>query len=339
MNILITGGCGFIGTNFILEQIKSTQNEILNIDKLTYAGNQDNLKSLKHNERYSFFEGDICDTQLVYNYIHDFRPQVIIHFAAESHVDRSIDDPLSFVQTNVHGTASLLHCANKYFIKYKSEIKTEFKFIHISTDEVYGSIDGDGRFNENSIYKPNSPYSASKAGSDHLVRAWAKTYKLPTITTNCSNNYGPYQYPEKLIPLIITNCIDQKPLPIYGDGQNIRDWIYVNDHCKAISSIIGKNDLTGKFNIGGNCELKNIDVVMSICKIMDKLLPLNNSKSYMDKIKFVKDRPGHDYRYAIDASKIKKATNWKPREDFDSGIEKTINWYLNNEDWWRKLKK
>tara|TARA_Y100000590_G_scaffold455325_1_gene603754 strand:- start:1814 stop:2863 length:1050 start_codon:yes stop_codon:yes gene_type:complete len=335
MKIFITGGCGFIGSNFILNNAKSLTNKILNLDKLTYAGNITNLISIKDSQNYHFIEGDICDKDIITKIFHDFQPDAVVHFAAESHVDRSIDEPSSFIQTNIVGTTVLLESALQYWQKSQNSV---FKFLHVSTDEVYGSLnDHDNSFTEDKPYKPNSPYSASKAGSDHLVRAWYQTYGLPTLITNCSNNYGPYQFPEKLIPLIIANCIDEKNLPLYGDGLNIRDWLYVDDHCNAINRVLNDGQIGQTYNIGGNNEMKNIDIVTMICEKLDEIKPRFNGKSYKKLITFVEDRPGHDYRYAIDISKIKKDLSWQPKHSFKKGIEKTIVWYLDNEDWWRKI--
>ena len=333
MKIFITGGYGFIGSNFILEQINYTNNSILNYDKITYAGNPKNLKSIKQSKRYTFVNGDICDSKKVEKNIFKFNPDAIIHFAAESHVDRSIEDPSSFINTNIIGTAIMLKEAAKYFKCNKS-----FKFLHVSTDEVFGSLGKVGYFSEDTPYNPSSPYSASKASSDHLVAAWTKTYNFPSIITNCSNNYGPYQFPEKLVPLIISNCIDGKSLPIYGDGQNVRDWLYVKDHCKALYQILKKGKIGDRYNIGGNNDITNIEIVKTICSKMDKIKPLPAKKKYSQLISYVKDRAGHDFRYAIDSSKLKNDLGWEPLENFKSGIDKTINWYIDNEDWWRKLK-
>ena len=334
MKILVTGGSGFIGSNFILDQIKNTSNIILNFDKLTYAGNIDNLTELDNNQNYHFVHGDICDGKLISTTISNFDPDSIIHFAAESHVDRSIDSPLEFIKTNLLGTGTLLDSTLNYS-NWKA--KTFFRFLHVSTDEVYGSLDNSGLFNELTPYNPSSPYSASKAGSDHLVRSWHKTYGLPIIITNCSNNYGPLQFPEKLIPLVIANCLDYKPLPIYGNGLNIRDWLYVKDHCNAIFSVLEKGLIGETYNIGGNNEISNIDIVKNICSILNDIQPHPNGKSYSKLIVNVQDRPGHDFRYAIDASKIQKDLSWAPKETFESGIKKTIQWYLDNENWWRKI--
>ena len=338
MKILVTGGCGFIGSNFVLQQINTTQNTILNLDKLTYAGNLNNLSKVSKDPRYEFVQGDICDSNLVSNTISYFHPDAIVHFAAESHVDRSIHGPMDFVNTNIVGTATLLNVSRKY-IEAKSQ-KPEagnFRFLHVSTDEVFGSLGDDGLFTETTPYDPSSPYSASKAGSDHLVRAWTRTYGFPALITNCSNNYGPYQFPEKLIPLMIANCIDEKPLPIYGEGLNIRDWLFVEDHYDAIYSVLRNGTIGETYNIGGNNEISNIDIVNTICSILDELKPRSGGKSYNNLITFVTDRPGHDFRYAIDATKINNKLGWSPKETFASGIRKTIQWYLDNESWWRKI--
>jgi len=345
MKILVTGGCGFIGSNFVHQQINNTDNTILNFDKLTYAGNPDNLVSIEQNPRYSFVKGDICDTALVSETISQFQPDAIVHFAAESHVDRSIDGPMAFVETNLIGTAVLLGASLKYWQgrwqkedgrRQKSD-SDKFKFLHVSTDEVYGSLGDEGFFTESTAYYPSSPYSASKAGSDHLVRAWHRTYGFPALITNCSNNYGPYQFPEKLIPLMIANCVDEKPLPVYGEGLNVRDWLFVEDHCDAIYSVLQNGTIGDTYNIGGHNEIRNIDIVNTICSILDELKPRSNNQSYSELITYVKDRPGHDFRYAIDASKIKTDLGWTPKETFKTGIRKTIQWYLDHEDWWRKI--
>ncbi len=339
MKILITGGCGFIGSNFALKQVNETKNIILNYDKLTYAGNKDNLLSIIDSKNYTFINGDICNYDQIEKTVMNFKPEGIIHFAAESHVDRSIDNPQAFIQTNIVGTSYLLNATRKYFNTLSKNFKNQFRFIHISTDEVFGSLGSKGYFNEKTPYSPNSPYSASKASSDFLVRSWNKTYKIPTIVTNCSNNYGPFQFPEKLIPLIIANCFDEKPLPIYGKGENIRDWLYVEDHCDAIAKVLYEGVVGETYNIGGENEYSNLDLVKIICKEMDKLKPRKNLRPYADLINFVNDRPGHDFRYAIDSRKIQSQLNWRPNEDFKSGIVKTIKWYISNESWWRKIQK
>ncbi len=334
-NIIITGGCGFIGSNFILNQLSDTKNLILNIDNLSYAGNTSNLKSIEKNKNYFFIEGDITDFNFLKETFFEFKPDYVVNFAAETHVDRSIDNPSNFISTNIFGTAKLLDASLEYVRISK---KKSFKFLHISTDEVYGSLDKKGYFNEMTPYAPSSPYSASKASSDHLVNAWFKTYKLPTIVTNCSNNYGPYQYPEKLIPLIIANCFDELPLPVYGKGSNVRDWLHVYDHCSAINKVL-KLAAPGKsYNIGGNTEISNIEVIKTICNYFDLIKPRKNGKKYDELITYVDDRPGHDFRYAVDSSKIKRELGWKPIENFDTGIRKTIDWYLKNEQWWRDIK-
>ena len=338
MNILITGGCGFIGSNFIRKQILSTDNKIANIDSLTYAGNEENLSNISGNPRYSYYKGNIIDAEFVNDVFLEFRPDVLVHFAAESHVDRSISSPLRFVETNVLGTSTLLNSSLNYWKSILKQDLNTFKFIHISTDEVFGSLGKTGFFNEDSPYSPNSPYSASKAASDFLVKAWNKTYNLPVIITNCSNNYGPYQFPEKIIPLMITNCIQEKFLPIYGDGLNVRDWIYVDDHCDAITNIIDSGTIGDTYSIGGNNEICNLDLVKYICKSLDKLKPRKNGEKYSKLIRFVEDRAGHDFRYAIDSSKINNELKWQPKESFKSGILKTVKWYLKNESWWIKLK-
>ena len=333
-NIIVTGGSGFIGSNFILNHISCFDNNILNLDKLTYAANNNNLSNIQELSNYRHVKGDICDKKLVEAVFRDFSPDIIINFAAETHVDRSIDSPDNFINTNIFGTFNLLRVALEYINSDKSLL-----FVHVSTDEVFGSLGhNENSFSEQSPYKPSSPYSSSKASSDHLVKSWNITYNLPTIITNCSNNYGPFQFPEKLIPLIIANCLDEKPLPVYGDGSNIRDWLYVNDHCDALNKIIEDGKHGENYNIGGNNEIKNIDLVNKICFLLDSLKPRNNG-SYNSLITFVEDRPGHDYRYAINSSKIQKNLNWKPKDSIDSGLKKTIKWYLENESWWRKIQK
>ena len=338
--ILVTGGSGFIGSNFIHYLINNTDYQrIINLDKLTYAGNNENLINIQQNIRYKFIKGNICDRQCIKKIFQDYSPNKIVHFAAESHVDRSIDGPKDFINTNIVGTSILLEESLSYYNKLKKLSKSSFKFHHISTDEVFGSLGEKGFFVEDSPYDPSSPYSASKASSDHLVRAWHRTFGLPVTISNCSNNYGPYQFPEKLIPLIIINCLSNKSLPVYGKGENIRDWLYVEDHCKAINLILQEGAIGDTYNIGGNNEISNINIVESICTILDKLKPSNSGKSYKQLISFVKDRPGHDFRYAINTTKIKKDLNWEPKETFDSGLTKTIKWYLENENWWKKIQK
>jgi len=333
--ILVTGGAGFIGGNFVLGWLHSPSNEgIVNLDKLTYAGNLATLDSLKNDPRHIFVHGDIGDQDLVRNLLTQYRPRAIVNFAAESHVDRSIHDPAAFVETNIVGTFNLLECARDYWNTLGGEEKTQFRFHHVSTDEVYGSLSAsDPAFTETNPYEPNSPYSASKAASDHLVRAWFHTYCFPVVTTNCSNNYGPYQFPEKLIPLVILNALNGKPLPVYGDGQQIRDWLFVGDHYAAIREVLERSRLGETYNIGGWNEKTNLEVVNTICQILDELKPRSDGKSYAEQITFVKDRPGHDRRYAIDAKKIEKELGWRPVETFDTGIRKTVQWYLDNPDW------
>ena len=338
--ILVTGGSGFIGSNFIHYLINNTDYQrIINLDKLTYAGNNENLINIQQNIRYKFIKGDICDRQCIKKIFQDYSPNKIVHFAAESHVDRSIDGPKDFINTNIVGTSILLEESLSYYNKLKKLSKSSFKFHHISTDEVFGSLGEKGSFVEDSPYDPSSPYSASKASSDHLVRAWHRTFGLPVTISNCSNNYGPYQFPEKLIPLMIINCLSNKSLPVYGKGENIRDWLYVEDHCKAINLILQEGAIGDTYNIGGNNEISNLNIVESICTILDKLKPSNSGKSYNQMISFVKDLPGHDFRYAINTTKIKKDLNWEPKETFDSGLIKTIKWYLENENWWKKTQK
>lgn len=338
MRLLVTGGAGFIGSNFILRRT-AKGDSILNLDKLTYSGNLENLASVKGNTNYSFVRGDIGDRALVNKILGEFKPQAIVNFAAETHVDRSVVDPNSFVQSNVVGTTNLLLESLDYWRSLEEEKKRQFRFHHISTDEVYGTLGfEDAPFTEETAYSPNSPYSASKASSDHFVRAFHETYGLPTLISNCSNNYGPRQFPEKLIPLMILNAIEGKPLPIYGNGKNIRDWLHVNDHCDAISTILKKAVPGESYNVGGNCEKNNLEVVGAVIKILDKECPRSDGKSYSEQITFVKDRPGHDLRYAIDASKIKKELRWSPSFNFDQGIRDTVLWYLNNEEWVRNVK-
>jgi dTDP-glucose 4,6-dehydratase len=333
--ILITGGAGFIGGNFVLDWLKEPKADgIVNLDKLTYAGNLATLDSVRNDSRHVFIQGDIGDLALVSRLLGEHQPRAIINFAAESHVDRSIHGPAEFVQTNIVGTFNLLECARTYWDELDASKKTDFRFHHVSTDEVYGSLSAsDPAFTETNPYEPNSPYSASKAASDHLVRAWFHTYGFPVLTTNCSNNYGPYHFPEKLIPLVILNAINGKSLPIYGDGQQVRDWLYVGDHCSAIREVLAKGKPGETYNIGGWNEKTNIDVVITICQILDELQPRADGKSYVEQITFVKDRPGHDRRYAIDARKIASELGWKPKETFDSGIKKTVQWYLDNPIW------
>ena len=333
--ILLTGGAGFIGGNFILDWLNNpTAEGVVNLDKLTYAGNLATLDSLKHDSRHLFVHGDIGDQALVKQLLYEYKPRAIVNFAAESHVDRSIHGPADFIQTNIMGTFNLLECAREYWNGLDLDAKAAFRFHHVSTDEVYGSLSAtDSAFTEKNPYEPNSPYSASKAASDHLVRAWFHTYCFPVVTTNCSNNYGPYHFPEKLIPLVILNALNGRPLPIYGDGQQVRDWLYVGDHCAAIREVLARGALGETYNIGGWNEKANIDVVKTVCQILDQLKPRADGKCYAEQITFVKDRPGHDRRYAIDASKIERELGWRPTETFATGIRKTVQWYLDNLQW------
>lgn len=336
--IFITGGAGFIGSNFILNWFKKHQEPLVNIDKLTYAGNLKNLESLSDNKNYIFSETDICDSKKVEELFKKYKPRAILNFAAESHVDRSIHGPKDFIETNILGTFNLLQIAKNYWLELPDQEKKQFRFLHVSTDEVYGSLESaDPAFTEKNQYQPNSPYSASKASSDHLVRAYHHTYGIPTLTSNCSNNYGPLQFPEKLIPLVIQKALNLQSLPIYGDGSNIRDWLFVTDHCDAIEVILNKGVPGETYNVGGCNEKKNIEVVDTICKILDRLRPRADRKSYLTQKTFVTDRPGHDKRYAIDATKIENHLGWKPLENFDSGIEKTVRWYLENQSWVQDL--
>ena len=333
-NILVTGGAGFIGSAVVRYLINSTDNRVLNIDKLTYAGNLESLETVSNNPRYQFLHADICDKSAMTKAFQDFQPNIVMHLAAESHVDRSIDGPMDFIQTNIIGTYNLLEVARNYWQNLTEDKKTSFRFHHISTDEVYGDLEGtDDLFTEATPYSPSSPYSASKASSDHLVRAWHRTYGLPIVITNCSNNYGPYHFPEKLIPLVILNALDGKPLPVYGDGKQIRDWLYVEDHARALYLVATTAKVGETYNIGGHNEKQNIDVVKTICTILDNINPRMDGQSYTQQITFVKDRPGHDLRYAIDASKINNELGWQPQETFESGIQKTVEWYLNNLEW------
>ncbi len=333
--ILVTGGAGFIGSNFILDLLVNPYAEgVVNLDKLTYAGNLITLKSLSLDNRHIFVQGDIGDYQLVLSLLKKHQVRAVVNFAAESHVDRSIHGPCDFIQTNVVGTFNLLEAVRAYWSELPDSAKADFRFLHVSTDEVYGSLSPiDPAFTESNPYEPNSPYSASKAASDHLVRAWHHTYGLPMLTTNCSNNYGPYHFPEKLIPLAILNALAGKPLPIYGDGQQIRDWLYVKDHCSAIRRVLDAGKLGETYNVGGWNEKPNIDVVNTICSILDELRPKPDGSSYASQITYVQDRPGHDRRYAIDATKLERELGWKPAETFDTGIRKTVQWYLDNQEW------
>ena len=336
--ILVTGGAGFIGSNFVLDWLSQEKEPLVNLDKLTYAGNPENLSALNGDERHLFVRGDIGDAGLTAGLLDKYCPRAVVNFAAESHVDRSIHGPDDFIQTNIVGTFHLLEAVRAYWTGLDGSAKSRFRFLHVSTDEVYGSLQPqEPAFSETNQYQPNSPYSASKAASDHLVRAYHHTYGLPVLTTNCSNNYGPYQFPEKLIPLVIHHALESKPLPIYGDGQQVRDWLYVADHCRAVCRVLEAGRPGETYNIGGWNEKTNLDVVQTLCDILDKLRPRGDGRPYQAQITFVKDRPGHDRRYAIDASKIERELGWRPAETFESGIRKTVQWYLDNEPWVRNV--
>lgn len=346
MNILITGGAGFIGSAVVRHVIENTTDSVVNIDKLTYAGNVESVAPVSDNKRYHFVQADICDADAMAEVFEKYQPTAVMHLAAESHVDRSIDGPADFMQTNIIGTFTLLEAARSYWSALSDDKKVAFRFHHISTDEVYGDLEGtDDLFTEETSYEPSSPYSASKASSDHLVRAWNRTYGLPVIVTNCSNNYGPYHFPEKLIPHVILNALDAKPLPIYGDGSQIRDWLYVEDHARALYKVVTEGVVGETYNVGGHNEKKNIEVVETLCSILDELKPISGNPAfssssltnYNELITFVKDRPGHDVRYAIDASKIDKELGWIPEESFETGIRKTVEWFLKNENWWKRV--
>jgi dTDP-glucose 4,6-dehydratase len=337
MKILVTGGAGFIGSALVRRLIQHTEHEVLVFDKLTYAGLLSSLEPVSTSSRYRFVQGDICDAEAVRAALADFRPQVIAHLAAESHVDRSIDGPGEFVQTNVVGTFVMLQQALGYWRGLEGEDNANFRFHHISTDEVFGSLGETGLFTETTPYDPRSPYSASKAASDHLVSAWGHTYGLPVLMTNCSNNYGPYHFPEKLIPLIIIRALNGEPLPVYGDGSNVRDWLFVDDHARALQAVFERGRPGQTYNVGGNAERRNIEVVRAICASLDRKRPRADGKPYADQITFVTDRPGHDARYAIDASKIRDELGWEPSVTFETGIEQTVDWYLNNRDWWQAI--
>ncbi|RCW24314.1 MULTISPECIES: dTDP-glucose 4,6-dehydratase [unclassified Vibrio] len=340
MKIIVTGGAGFIGSAVVRHIIRGTQDTVINLDKLTYAGNLESLVDVSESERYYFEQVDICDRAELDRVFSEHQPDMVMHLAAESHVDRSIDGPAAFIETNVMGTYHLLEAARQYWSGLEDARKSAFRFHHISTDEVYGDLEGtDDLFTETTSYAPSSPYSASKASSDHLVRAWQRTYGLPTLITNCSNNYGPYHFPEKLIPLMILNALDGKPLPVYGNGMQIRDWLFVEDHARALYKVVNEGEVGETYNIGGHNEKANIEVVKTICALLEELRPEKpvGVESYESLITYVKDRPGHDVRYAIDATKIAQELNWAPEETFESGIRKTVEWYLNNSQWWQRV--
>jgi len=340
MKILVTGGAGFIGSAVIRHIINNTNDSVINLDKLTYAGNLESLSAVSDSNRYAFEPVDICNRTELDRVFSEYQPDAVMHLAAESHVDRSIDGPADFIETNIVGTYTLLEAARQYWLRLDEESKSVFRFHHISTDEVYGDLEGTTElFTETTSYEPSSPYSASKASSDHLVRAWQRTYGLPTLVTNCSNNYGPYHFPEKLIPLVILNAVEGKPLPIYGSGTQVRDWLFVEDHARALYKVVSEGVVGETYNIGGHNEKANIDVVRTICALLEEFVPNKpcGVTQYQDLITYVTDRPGHDVRYAIDASKIANELNWKPEETFESGIRKTVEWYLNNSNWWRRV--
>ena len=335
--ILVTGGAGFIGSALVRHLIAESDHHILNVDALTYAGNLSSLAQVEGSNRYRFAQADICDTARMAALLDEFQPNIVTHLAAESHVDRSIDGPAAFIETNLVGTFSMLRATLDYWRTLPTEVQAAFRFHHISTDEVFGALGDDGFFTEATAYDPRSPYSASKAGSDHLVRAWHHTYGLPIVLTNCSNNYGPYHFPEKLIPLMIIKCLAGEALPVYGTGANVRDWLYVDDHVRALRAVFERGTVGDSYMVGGNAERTNLQVVHVICDTLDRVRPRADGASYRDQISYVSDRPGHDFRYAIDAAKLERELGWKPQESFEAGIEKTIRWYLDNESWWRDI--
>jgi dTDP-glucose 4,6-dehydratase len=337
MKILVTGGCGFIGSNLIRLLIAETNHSVINVDKLTYAGNPSSLVDIAKDPRYLWIGADIADPVAMNQIFDEHRPESVMHLAAESHVDRSIDGPSDFIQTNVVGTFCLLDAARRTYLSHEAKVQESFRFLHVSTDEVYGSLGNEGHFSETTRYDPHSPYSATKAASDHLARAWKTTYGLPVVVTNCSNNYGPYQFPEKLIPLMVIKAVDEQPLPVYGQGLNVRDWLYVEDHARALIAVL-ENGVAGEtYNIGGNSERRNIDLVHAICDILDDQSPRVNGRSYRELITHVTDRPGHDFRYAIDSRKIQTQLGWAPRHDLETSLAKTVRWYLDNSPWWKEI--
>lgn len=337
MKILVTGGAGFIGSELIRQYVCETEHSVVNVDVLTYAGNLESLESICHSPRYYFERADICDAPAMRQLFAYYKPDAVMHLASESHVDRSIDSPAQFIRTNVFGTSVLLETIREYVKDAPRSVAESFRFHHVSTDEVYGSLGEGGAFSEESPYNPSSPYSASKAASDHLVRAWHKTFGIPIVLTNCSNNYGPYQFPEKLIPLMITSALEGKPMPIYGDGLNVRDWLYVKDHCRALRLVLESGAVGATYNIGGGNEKTNLDIVNEICSIMDEMRPRNDGRSYGEQMTFVADRPGHDRRYAVETKKICGTLGWRPEESFETGLRKTIGWYLNNALWYQRV--
>lgn len=337
MKILVTGGCGFIGTNLVRYLLSMTDHQVVNLDKLTYAGNPHSLADVTDSPRYEFIRADLADPKQVADVVQQTDPDAVMHLAAESHVDRSIDGPSEFIQTNVVGTFNLLESSLRHYNDLNEDRSARFRFLHVSTDEVYGSLGDSGQFSETSRYDPHSPYAATKASSDHLARAWQTTFGLPVIVTNCSNNYGPYQFPEKLIPLMIIKCLQEQPLPVYGQGLNVRDWLFVEDHVRALTLVVETGRVGQTYNIGGNSERRNIDLVHSICEILDELKPRDGSQSHADLISYVTDRPGHDFRYAIDSSKIQSELGWKPEHSLEEYLRKTVDWYLQNEGWWQQI--